>query len=154
MKWYKVEVKWEDELSKHDLRDIGRWVHLLNYCTARDNGGIIEGARGWSQTQWDRLVHTRIRDDVPGLYSWRDDGALVLDIYPHASEQMNAQRVDLNRARAETRWGKKREKGTEKGTEKEKTPSRKMEAMRAEDIADEATVQAFFADLRGKHLQQ
>ena len=66
------------------------WFHLLLYCAQQENGGVIEGASEFTDRQWSRMI------DVEGatlkskcsLWSWTEDGGLVVWEYPAKQEQV------------------------------------------------------------------
>lgn len=145
MKWYKFVLDWEEELKLHDLRNVGRWLHLANYCAKAENGGVIEGAAKWTAKDWDRQVHARIKGDAPGLWHWRDDGALVLDLYPHHSESMLASWRKQGKRRVENRWQKAEGKN---GGKAEKRDERKAAPTPAGEVADDAFVAAMLSEMK------
>lgn len=75
------------EFIMAEAEEVAIWLELMSYCAECENGGVIEGARKWSDRLWQRFCgHTA--DDVQAcqsLLSWDGDN-LVLKFYPHEQE--------------------------------------------------------------------
>jgi len=41
--------------------DQATWLKLQRYCIGQENGGVIRGAKGWTDRQWQHLVRATLR---------------------------------------------------------------------------------------------
>lgn len=64
------------------------WLNLSGWCATQENGGIIIGARDWSDRKWQQLAGVTKEEAtlVSELYHINPDGDLVLKFYPIEKE--------------------------------------------------------------------
>jgi|ERR1041385_3004827 hypothetical protein len=65
----------------------GTWLKLLRYCAGQENGGVICGAKGWSDRQWQNLVRATLKEVLREcrLWEWIGDD-LKVKFYPADKE--------------------------------------------------------------------
>lgn len=92
MHWLNIEIirtQGPEYTSAEPAQQLA-WFHLLLYCAQQENGGIIREAATFTDRQWMRLI------DVEGatlrtqcsLWTWREDGSLIVWEYPAKQEQV------------------------------------------------------------------
>jgi hypothetical protein len=92
MHWLNIEIirtQGPEYTSAEPAQQLA-WFHLLLYCAQQENGGIIREAASFTDRQWMRLI------DVDGatmrsqclLWTWADDGSLIVWEYPTKQEQV------------------------------------------------------------------
>lgn len=72
------------------------WLNVLTFCTEQENGGRIEGARGWKDRQWQQtcgVMLSEVNTCAP-LLTW-DGEALVVWQYPLDKEQEVIERREV-----------------------------------------------------------
>ena len=95
------------------------WLNVQRYCISQENGGVIPGARGWTNRQWQQVVRV-VRKDVlreSRLWEWRVND-LVVKFYPHSSQlEVQAKRRGAIQRHAQRAAQQPAEQGTEQGVE-------------------------------------
>ena len=43
------------------------WLKLQRYCIGQENGGVIRGAKTWTERQWQNLVRVTRKDVLPRI---------------------------------------------------------------------------------------
>ena len=92
MHWLNIEIirtQGPEYTSAEPAQQLA-WFHLLLYCAQQENGGIIREAATFTDRQWMRLI------DVEGatlrgeclLWTWAQDGSLIVWEYPAKQEQV------------------------------------------------------------------
>lgn len=92
MHWLNIEIirtQGPEYTSAEPAQQLA-WFHLLLYCAQQENGGIIREASTFTDRQWMRLI------DVEGatlrteclLWTWAQDGSLIVWEYPAKQEQV------------------------------------------------------------------
>ena len=85
MNWLNINTKdMRDPLMvRSDAVQRGAWLSMVCYCTEHETGGVIVGARLWTDRQWMHstgLLASEVGDST--LWSWSGDD-LHLELYPH-----------------------------------------------------------------------
>ncbi len=92
------------EFSESSFDQIGVWVYLMSYCSTRENGGRIEGAKGRKDAFFDRSlkVSRTILEQESQLWTWTEEDLLV-NFYSLEAEQSYQKKRESGQ-----RGGKKR----------------------------------------------
>jgi len=63
------------------------WLNMQRYCIGQENGGVITGARTWTNRQWQQVVRVDRKDVLreSRLWEWQADD-LRVKFYPHDSQ--------------------------------------------------------------------
>jgi hypothetical protein len=87
--------------------DQATWLKMLRYCMGQENGGVIRGARGWTDRQWQHLVRATPKEvrRKCKLWDWRGND-LAVRFYPVAKEA----EVQAKRRSAESTHAKRHAK--------------------------------------------
>ena len=85
MNWLNINTKdMRDPLMvRSDAVQRGAWLSMVCYCTEHETGGVIVGARLWTDREWMHstgLLASEVGDST--LWSWSGDD-LHLELYPH-----------------------------------------------------------------------
>ena len=89
MEWLNLHTSTLDseEFLCSDPVDQATWLKLERYCIGQENGGVIHGARNWTDRQWQQLVRAKraeVRHEC-SLWTWDGDD-LTVKFYPVAKE--------------------------------------------------------------------
>lgn len=107
MHWLNIEItrtQGPEYTSAEPAQQLA-WFHLLLYCAQQENGGIIHGASTFSDRQWQRLIDvdgSTIRSGC-ALWSFTEDGDLIVWQYPVKQEQVVQAKRDGGRKGGETK---------------------------------------------------
>ena len=91
MNWINIKITQLEEPEMIGAEPVQRatWLYLLKYCCTHENGGVISNARSWTDRQWLALGLTRSEvDQQCPLWSWGENGDLIVWRYPIESEQV------------------------------------------------------------------
>lgn len=99
MEYLNIHVSAIDGEAMQDAEaaEVRTWLFLMRYCAGQENGGRIEGARGWSDRKWLKLASLSTGEvaaskAAQGLWQWEGDDLLV-NFYPSEQEKvLKAQR--------------------------------------------------------------
>jgi hypothetical protein len=85
MNWLNINTKdMRDPLMvRSDAVQRGAWLSMVCYCTEHETGGVIVGARLWTDREWMHstgLLASEVGDST--LWTWSGDD-LHLELYPH-----------------------------------------------------------------------
>jgi hypothetical protein len=85
MNWLNINTKdMRDPLMvRSDAVQRGAWLSMVCYCTEHETGGVIVGARLWTDREWMHstgLLASEVGDST--LWRWSGDD-LHLELYPH-----------------------------------------------------------------------
>jgi hypothetical protein len=85
MNWLNINTKdMRDPLMvRSDAVQRGAWLSMVCYCTEHETGGVIVGARLWTDREWMHstgLLASEVGDST--LWRWSGDD-LHLEMYPH-----------------------------------------------------------------------
>jgi len=86
MNWLNINtVNSHDPRYTHSLwSDRGAWLSMVTYCTEQETGGIIVGARLWTDRQWLLSFGGLLSELNPDSLLWKWVGNdLHLELYPH-----------------------------------------------------------------------
>jgi len=110
MYWFKLH---RSDLTSHKLaslsdQELGVWVRLMSYCTAEENGGVINCA-GWSQNQW--LAITGVSKKLVEKYADRSaivvrlsDNLFRVKFYPESDQKEIEHIREIKKNAANARW--------------------------------------------------
>ena len=99
------------------------WLYVFAYCAEQENGGVIIGARGWKDRQWQQtcgVTLAEVEASAP-LLTWRDQD-LILHAYPMQKEAEVQRMRELGSLRTESKALAARENG-KKGGRKPREPN-------------------------------
>ncbi len=96
----------EELADNFSLEDIGVGLLLAMFCAEKMNGGIILGAKNWTEIDWILKVHLgrQLTENRPGLWRWDCDN-LIVDLYDKEVEKKIISRQRNNVSAARRRWG-------------------------------------------------
>ena len=68
---------------RSSMQDRGVWLSLLGFCVQQENGGIVAGAKKWSEWDYQQILGIPIANLKGDHQLWRfKDDDLVVDCYP------------------------------------------------------------------------
>jgi uncharacterized phage protein (TIGR02220 family) len=100
------------------------WLYVFAYCAEQENGGVIIGARGWKDRQWQQtcgVTLAEVEASAP-LLTWRDQD-LILHAYPMQKEAEVQRMRELGSLRTESKALAARENGKKGGRKPNGNPT-------------------------------
>jgi len=89
MEWFNIHTSTLDseEFLCSEPVDQATWLKLQRYCIGQENGGVIRGAKSWSDRQWQHLVRATLKEVLREckLWEWVGDDVKV-KFYPSEKE--------------------------------------------------------------------
>ena len=89
MEWFNIHTSTLDseEFLCSEPVDQATWLKLQRYCIGQENGGVIRGAKGWTDRQWQHLVRATLKEVLREcrLWEWIGD-ELKVKFYPAEKE--------------------------------------------------------------------
>jgi len=166
MNWLNINtVNSHDPRYTHSLWvDRGAWLSMVTYCTEQETGGIIVGARLWTDRQWLLSFGGLLSELNPDslLWKWVGDD-LHLELYPHDVQATVIARREAGRkggqATSEAKTEAVRANGNvEKAKQKQsksKATSKLKEMERKEkELKDTLSYQSALADERERDWEK
>lgn len=93
MEWFNIHTSTLDseEFLCSEPVDQATWLKLQRYCIGQENGGVIRGAKGWTDRHWQHLVRATLKEVLREckLWEWIGDD-LKVKFYP-AAKQLEVQ---------------------------------------------------------------
>src|SRR5262245_2165211 len=109
MEWFNIHISTLDseEFLCSEPVDQATWLKLQRFCIGQENGGMIRGAKSWTDRQWQHLVRATLKAVLreSRLWEWMGDD-LKVKFYP-AAKQLE---VQAKRRAAESTHAKRRAK--------------------------------------------
>jgi hypothetical protein len=89
VEWFNIHTSTLDseEFLCSEPVDQATWLKLQRYCIGQENGGVICGAKGWTDRQWQHLVRATLKEVLreSRLWEWIGDD-LKVKFYPRAKQ--------------------------------------------------------------------
>lgn len=100
------------------------WLYVFAYCAEQENGGVIIGARGWKDRQWQQTCGVTLAEVEASspLLKWRDQD-LILHAYPMQKEAEVQRMRELGSLRTEGKALAARENGKKGGRKPNGNPT-------------------------------